>query len=222
MKVAHDYAICDHRSHQIVLNDDGSVETPDHPDAAAQGRRMAAFARLGRPVPLEGCSTVAALAYAADVLCDCDDSALAPAAWRGALRTYWDSRVVTFAIQTARARKKLLNERTAARLMAELSKVPWFRGQQIEIRGGLTNAEVREWGVVADSGASKIRLPIQSYWIDLAENGRVVYGDKLIVGDDKDDPRVVYAVYRDSDAEVPVYKVGAFRRDTRMERLERE
>ncbi len=213
MKVAHDYAICDHRSHQIVLNDDGSVETPDHPEALTQGRRMAALARLGKHLDSDGCSTIVALASSADMLCVAEEI---PAPWKTAFAAYGSNHVVIMALSAAQARRQLHEGHLAARLMRELVKCYWFSSKKkMELHFGLKDFQVRAWGAVH---ADPLRLPLQDCWLDLANNGQVVFGDKLIVGQSNDDPRTVFAVYMDSDS--GCLRVGDFRYDQRARKLQ--
>jgi hypothetical protein len=224
--VAHDYCICDHKSHMVVLREDGTIDTPDHPEAVAQGRRMSAFARMGRPVEIQGCATLAALVYGAEIVCShwaSNDPSTAPPAWRRALDAFRTNRVVSFAMVAAQAKKATADEASLSRLMVELGRCSWYRGQRMDLTTGLSAAEVRDWGDVGFVGErldAQLRIPLQKHWLDLAGNGRIVYTNKLIVGDSPDDPRVVYAVHRDTESEYPKLRVGAFRRDTRMERLD--
>jgi len=240
-EITHDYCMCDHKSHKIVLLQDGSVATPDHPEAADQGRRLAAFARLGKPVALQGCATVVALAHGADILCPYwSPSNLmdAPAPWKRAVVEYRSNNVIRFAMVAALAKHNAgegsatmaasnKREITVSRLMVELGKCSWFRGQSLDLTTGLRSDKLKEWGEVGPIdrvsvvAEYKLRIPLQSYWLDLADNGRIVYNDRLIVGEDADDPRTVYAIHRDPEAEQQVLRVSAFKRNTRMERLEK-
>lgn len=158
MKITHDCCICErHRPHRVVLNDDGTVETPDHPEALGQGKRMAAFARMGRPLDIEGCSTVVALAHAADMLCNFKTASDAPAPWRVALGAYGSNRVVTAALAAASARQQVANERLAGRLLVELAKCSWFTGQRLTLASGLTADVVQKWGIVTHQPGSGCR-----------------------------------------------------------------
>lgn len=213
MKLTHDYCICNHKSHQIVLHDDGTVETPDHPEALDQGRRMSAFARLGRPVALEGCSSVVALAHSADLICSLQDEM--PAPWKAAFHAYATNHVVVMALSAAQARRQLLGSKLAARLMRELVKCSWYSSKNnMELHFGLKDYQVKTWGVVK---TEPLNLPLQDCWLDLAENGQVVFGDKLVVGQSNDDPRIMFAVYRDADA--GCFRVGSFQYDQRSRKL---
>jgi len=241
-EVVHTVCLCDHKSHKIALLEDGSVATPDHPDAVEQGRRLAAFARLGKPFPVQGCASVVALVHGADVLCQYwspSNLMEAPAAWKKALVEFRSDVVIRFAMAAAlakrvttttdespRARDRAAkHEATVSRLMVELGKCSWFEGQPFDLTTGLRSDALREWGEVGSleswhraMGRLRLRIPLQNYWLDLAENGRMVYNDKLIVGEESDDPRTVYAIHRDLDQ--AQLRVRAFHRNARMERLE--
>lgn len=230
MEITHSYCLCKHESHKIILREDGSVETPDHPDAVAQGQRLAAFARLGRPVDVQGCATVAALVFGAGTLCQhwaSNTTQSAPAPWRTAMETFRVNKVVAFAMVAAQAKLQARHDAIVIRLMAELGKCSWFLGQPFDVATGLRSDDLRAWGEVGTLDSlglpshHHLRIPLQSYWLDLANNGDIVYNDKLIVGDEYEDAKTVYAIHRDADAERRVLKVSAFRRDTRMKKLER-
>lgn len=213
VKLTHDYCVCDHKSHQIVLHDDGTVETPDHPEALAQGRRMAAFARLGKPVALEGCSTVVAIAHSADMICTLQDEV--PTPWKAAFHAYGSNHVVVMALAAAQARRQLHGGHLAARLMRELIKCSWHNSKsKMELHFGLKDFQVKAWGVVQ---TDPLKLPLQDCWLDLANNGPVVFGDKLVVGQSNDNPRIMFAVYRDADA--GCFRVGSFQYDQRARKL---
>lgn len=242
-EVARTTCLCNHKSHKIVLLADGSVATPDHPEALDQGRRLAAFARLGKPFPVQGCASVVALVHGADVLCQYwspSNLMEAPAAWKRALVEFRSDVVIRFAMaaalakrfndtdQSPRARQRAAkHEATVSRLMVELGRCSWFEGQPFDLATGLRSEALKEWGEVGAlepwhlvMGRQRLRIPLQNYWLDLAENGRMVYNDKLIVGEDSDDPRTVYAIHRDPDQ--AQLRVSAFQRSTRLERLERK
>jgi hypothetical protein len=133
---------------------------------------------------------------------------------------------VTTTEESPRARDRAAkHEAIVSRLMVELGKCSWFEGQPFDLTTGLRSDALREWGEVGSleswhraMGRLRLRIPLQNYWLDLAENGRMVYNDKLIVGEESDDPRTVYAIHRDLDR--AQLRVRAFHRNARMERLE--
>lgn len=143
------------------------------------------------------------------------------------METFRANKVVAFAMVAAQAKLHTRHDPIVTRLMAELGKCSWFRGQTFDVATGLRSDDLRVWGEVGTldglglSSSHHLRIPLQSYWLDLASNGDIVYNDKLIVGDEYEDPKTVYAIHRDADAERHVLKVSAFRRDTRMKKLER-
>lgn len=202
---------CGHAQHRVLLGPDGMLQTPDHPDAAENGQRVAALARLGRPVSAtDGCGSLAALIAGAEILAPCllavpegmsgatgrvpIRASEPPAVWKSVLNAYGHHSLFRCALAAADAAARGQYERDARRFMAAMERWAGWERQQVKLALGLAPDIVASWDLVGFGQHDVWHVPVQKHWADLEENGLSLVDSKLVVGQSALDPREVYAL----------------------------